>query len=165
MSTQKVASLVEVQRRVSEVVEKATGLRVVSFDKLEGIDSLRPCFIVDAVLSNRSLMMKSWAENEVAVDVYYYGSSSADCKRMADTLGEVFINPLKIHDVIVVPDDLSADIQSQYVLAFGMNVSFRSSVQARFIDITMGEVPHVSDHNTEPMEEVYVNDSVWKKEE
>ena len=94
MSTQKVASLVEVQRRVSEVVEKATGLRVVSFDKLEGIDSLRPCFIVDAVLSNRSLMMKSWAENEVAVDVYYYGSSSADCKRMADTLGEVFINPL-----------------------------------------------------------------------
>ena len=67
--------------------------------------------------------------------------------------------------MIVVPDDLSADIQSQYVLAFGMNVSFRSSVQARFIDITMGEVPHVSDHNTEPMEEVYVNDSVWKKEE
>ena len=63
-------TVIDVQKRVSEVIEQVTKLKVVSIDKLEGIDDLRPVFIVDTELSDQSPYMKNWAENEVLRWIY-----------------------------------------------------------------------------------------------
>ncbi len=157
-------SVVLVQKRVSEVVEKATGLRVVSVDKLEGIDSLRPVFIVDAEMDNHSIEMKNWATNDVSVDVWYYGRSTADCKQVGDMLHNLFDQPLRIGGVIVTPDSHNAFVASEYVLSFSMNISYLSTIDTAKQDITMGDVPHITDHNTDKMGEIIAHNMIIKEE-
>lgn len=158
-------TLVDVQKRVSEVIEKITKLRVVSFDKLEGIDDLRPVFIVDAELTDQSPQMKNFAENTIAVDIYYYGITTADCKQMADTLNAAFCNPLKIGPVVVVPDAHAASVSTLYVLSYSMTISYITLIDHEYIDITMGHVDHITDYNTEMIGEVYANNELFVKEE
>lgn len=157
-------SVVLVQKRVSEVVEKATGLRVVSVDKLEGIDSLRPVFIVNAEMDNHSIEMKNWATNDVSVDVWYYGRSTADCKQVGDMLHNLFDQPLRIGGVVVTPDNHNAFVASEYVLSFSMNISCLSTIDTAKQDITMGDVPHITDHNTDKMGEIIAHNMIIKEE-
>lgn len=160
-------SVIDVQKRVTEVIEQVTGLKVVSVDKLEGIDKLRPVFIVDTELSDQSPYMKNWAENEVLVDVYYFGISTVDCMQMSDTLNAVFCNPLKIGPIVVVPDAHGGTVSSKYVLQYTMTISYFTLIDDgnNYIDITMGHIPHISDYNTDVMGEVYVNNDIFVKEE
>lgn len=158
-------TVIDVQKRVSEVIEQVTGYKVVSIDKLEGIDDLRPVFIVDTELSDQSPYMKNWAENQVLVDVYYFGHSTVDCKQMADKLNAVFVNPLKIGQVVVVPDAHSAQVSSKYILQYTMSIDYLTLIDDSYIDITMGHIPHISDYNTDNMGEVHVNDEILIKEE
>lgn len=158
-------TVIDVQKRVSEVIEQVTKLKVVSIDKLEGIDDLRPVFIVDTELTDQSPYMKNWADNEVMVDIYYFGQSTVDCKQMADTLNAVFVNPLKIGPVVVVPDAHNAQVSTLYVLQYTMTISYLTLIEADYIDITMGHIPHISDYNDDVMGEVYTNDDLLIKEE
>lgn len=158
-------TVIDVQKRVSEVIEQVTKLKVVSIDKLEGIDDLRPVFIVDTELSDQSPYMKNWAENEVLVDIYYFGGSTVDCKQMADKLNAVFCNPLKIGPVVVVPDAHNATVSSKYILTYNMTISYLTLIDNEYIDITMGHVDHITDYNTEMIGEVYANNELFAKEE
>lgn len=158
-------TIVDVQRRISEVLELAMGLRVVSFDKLEGIDSLRPCFIVDAIMNAHGVEMKYWATNEVGVDIYYYGTSTADCKAMAARLDTLFDNPLKIDPIVVVPDAHEAYTATEYVLTFSMTLSFLTYVDMSDLDVTLGHIPHWSDYASDVMGEVEMNGETIVKED
>ena len=165
MSAANTPTVIDVQKRVSEVIEEVTGLRVVSIDKLEGVDDLRPVFIVDTALSDQSPYMKNWAENEVLVDIYYFGASTVDCKQMADRLNAVFCNPLKIGPVVVVPDAHNAVVTSKYILQYNMSISYLTLIETDYREITMGHVDHISDYNDEVMGEVYSNNDLIAKEE
>lgn len=158
-------NIVDVQKRVSEIIEYVTKLRVVSFDKLEGIDSLRPVFIVDANMDVQEPYMHNWANNTVTVDVYYYGTSTADCKAMGAQLNAIFCNPIKVGDIVTVPDEHNTSVTTQYILTFSMTFNYITIIDDSYYDITMGHLPHISDYNDDVMGEIYDNNVLILKEE
>lgn len=151
-------TLTELQKTISTILRRATGLSVITEDKIEGIDSKRPCFIVSVEQSAQTVAMKYWNDNIADVTITYFGSGSVDLQSMADTLNSIFGLTIRVGDRVLLCEDKTTASNSLNVLTYSFSVNYRTSITNDYNDITVGHIPHISDYADDTMGDVTIKE-------
>lgn len=116
--------LVAINKAVSEFLKEQTNLNVVSIDKLEGIDSKRPVFMVDVDLMQSEYITKYCAEKTVQVEIVYYGLSNLDILKMIETLEKIFTLDLIVLGKAILIENKSASKSDLHVMRYTFDVKY-----------------------------------------
>lgn len=122
--------ITDIHSRVVEIIKaKYPRMGVISIDKMEDIDSQRPCFKVDVEPIFSQPVMANYDENRVMILISYFPhkdysrhSLRDKCENMYDELSQIFalnfmIKPVggSVTSLLVSNKDYSEDLEGEYM--------------------------------------------------